>query len=319
MNQQIEKYRQWIEQTLLIPPQIQEHILSSLFVILIIFLVHYLALFIVYRQTRDVKKRYRWRKSITYVLTFLSIFLIGRIWFRGFQSAATFFGIFAAGIAIALQDLLVNIAGWIFIMWHRPFDVGDRIEIADHAGDVIDKRLFVFTLMEIGNWVDADQSTGRVIHLPNGLVFKNSLANYSRGFTYIWNEVPVLITFESNWEKGKTILTSIANLHAEHLSKEAERRVKKAAKRYMIFYTKLTPIVWTTVKDCGVLLTIRYLCDPRKRRSTEQAIWEDILREFARCDDIDFAYPTTRFYHNQLEGKPGAGGQQQTSNRWSEK
>jgi hypothetical protein len=78
----------------------------------------------------------------------------------------------------------------------------------------------------------------------------------------------------------------------------------------MIFYAKLTPIVWTTVKDCGVLLTIRYLCDPRKRRSTEQAIWENILKEFAECNDIDFAYPTTRFYNNQLEGKPAAGGQQ---------
>jgi len=307
MELQFDNYSKWIEKTLLIPPTFQKQIISSLLVILIILLLRYIALLIVYRQTKDVKRRYHWRKGIAYFLTVLSIFLIGRIWFRGFQTAATFLGIFAAGIVIALQDLLVNIAGWLFILWRRPFDVGDRIEINNQAGDVIDNRLFMFTLMEIGNWVDADQSTGRVIHLPNGLVFKNPLANYSRGFTYIWNEIPVLITFESNWEKGKTILTKIANTHAEHLSKEAEQRVMNAAKRYMIFYAKLTPIVWTTVKDCGVLLTIRYLCDPRKRRSTEQAIWEDILREFARCDDIDFAYPTMRFYNNRLEGKLEAG------------
>lgn len=311
--QQIEKYSNWIQEHLLIPVHAQENVLNTLLVILVIILLRYLILFLVHRQIKDVRKRYRWRKSITYILTFLSVFLIGRIWFQGFQSAATFLGIFAAGVAIALQDLLVNFAGWFFIMWRRPFDVGDRIEIGGHAGDVIDKRLFMFTLMEIGKWVDADQSTGRVIHLPNGMIFKNPLANYSQGFSYIWNEIPVLVTFESNWEKAKQILQKIANEHAEHLSAEAEKRLKKAAKKFMIFYTKLTPIVWTSVKDSGVLLTIRYLSDPRKRRGTEQAIWEAILRQFAANDDIDFAYPTTRFYSNISEGKPGAGGEQKNN------
>ena len=58
--------------------------------------------------------------------------------------------------------------------------------------------------------------------------------------------------------------------------------------------------------DFGVVLTMRYLSDPRKRRSSEQVIWEDILRAFARHKDIDFAYPTTRYYDNVAEGKEGA-------------
>jgi len=78
----------------------------------------------------------------------------------------------------------------------------------------------------------------------------------------------------------------------------------------MIFYSKLTPTVYTSVRDCGVLLTIRYLCDPRRRRSTEESIWEDILHAFADNDDIDFAYPTQRFYDNLHEGKPGARAQE---------
>ena len=64
-------------------------------------------------------------------------------------------------------------------------------------------------------------------------------------------------------------------------------------------------MVYTTVKDSGVLLTIRYLCDPRKRRGSEQEIWENILDAFAAHDTIDFAYPTQRFYSNDTEGKPG--------------
>ena len=73
----------------------------------------------------------------------------------------------------------------------------------------------------------------------------------------------------------------------------------------MIFYRNLTPVVYTKVSQSGVLLTIRYLTAPRQRRGSSEAIWEEILREFARCDDIDFAYPTQRFYQNPIEGKPG--------------
>ena len=67
------------------------------------------------------------------------------------------------------------------------------------------------TLMEIGNWVDADDHTGRLIHVPNGLIFSATLANYGKGFKYIWNEMPVLVTFESDWRKAKKILVKIVH------------------------------------------------------------------------------------------------------------
>ena len=116
----------------------------------------------------------------------------------------------------------------------------------------------------------------------------------------------MLVTFESDWKKAKSILLEIANRHAEHLSRAAEEKLRHAARKFMILYTHMTPVVYTSVPDSGVLLTIRYLCEPRKRRGTTQEIWEDILEEFVKCDDIDFAYPTTRFYNNPVEGKPMA-------------
>ena len=97
-------------------------------------------------------------------------------------------------------------------MWKRPFEVGDRIQIGDQKGDVIDQRIFMFTVLEIGNWVDADQSTGRVIHIPNGKIFLETLASYTKGFEYIWNEIPVQVTFESDWRKAKNILESLDHL-----------------------------------------------------------------------------------------------------------
>lgn len=256
-------------------------------------------------RDRDVQVQYRIRKTVAYIIYPLAFIVIGRIWFAGFQDVSTYLGLLSAGLAIALHSPLVNLAGWAFILWRQPLKVGDRIQIGADRGDVIDQRIFMFSLMEIGNWVDSDQSTGRVIHIPNGKIFNEVLANYSQGFAYIWNEIPVLVTFESDWRKAKRLLNETAQRYGTALSESAAGKLKEAAKKYMIFYSKLTPAVYTTVKDCGVMLTIRYLCEPRRRRGSEQEIWEDILDAFAAHDDIDFAYPTQRFYHNEREGKPG--------------
>jgi small-conductance mechanosensitive channel len=288
-----------------IAPETTQRLLATLATILAVILIRALTLRVVNRRVDDARALYRWRKTVSYVAFGVALTIAMRVWFPGLQGVSTFLGLLSAGLAIALRDPIVNLVGWAFILWRKPFEVGDRIQIGNHAGDVIDVRIFQFTLMEIGNWVDADQSTGRVIHVPNGKVFTETTANYTKGFQHIWNEIPVLVTFESDWEKAKAILTAIANRCAENLGTTAQHRLRKAAQKYMIFYSKLTPVVYTSVMDCGVLLTIRYLTAPRHRRGSSEAIWEEILREFARCDDIDFAYPTQRFYQNPIEGKPG--------------
>ncbi len=298
--------RQTIQRVLGLPPEIQDKLLLSLLVFLVLWLLRRMLLRMVRRRTEDVRVHYQWQKISGYVSALLGILLLARIWLQGFGSLTTFFGLLSAGIAIALKDLFVNLAGWVFILWRSPFDVGDRIEIGDHAGDVIDVRIFEFSLLEIGKWVHADQSTGRVLHIPNGWVLTHSLANFTRGFEFIWNEIEVLVTFESHWQQAKEILLDVARRHSEHLSEEAEKQVRRTAQRYLIFYSKLTPIVYTSVENSGVLLTIRYLCEVRKRRGSAQAIWEDILTSFSQHDDIDFAYPTQRFYDNVVEGKPAA-------------
>ena len=71
----------------------------------------------------------------------------------------------------------------------------------------------------------------------------------------------------------------------------------------MLYDSKLAPKVYTSVKDSGVMVTIRHLCLPRERRGVSERIWEAILTEFGRRADIDFAYPTQRFYDNRDEGK----------------
>jgi small-conductance mechanosensitive channel len=288
------------------PTPFERNLIATLLALIVFSIMRFIALRILYRSVKEPISLYHWRRAVTYAIAGLALLVVGRVWFQGFQSISTFLGLLSAGLAIALRDPIVNLAGWLFILWTRPFNVGDRIQIGEHRGDVIDARIFQFSLLEIGNWVDADQSTGRVIHIPNGKIFTLTQANYGQIFQFIWNELPVVITFESNWRKAKESLTEVVDLQALHLSQDAQDKVKQAARKYMISYMRLTPIVYTSVVDSGVVLTIRYLCDARERRESAQAIWEDVLERFAQEDDIEFAYPTVRHYSDPSDGKSGA-------------
>ncbi|MBT8043183.1 MAG: mechanosensitive ion channel family protein [Kiritimatiellales bacterium] len=281
-----------------------QKLIYTLTAFLFLFLFRALTAKVVNRKVEDDKRRYHARKTITYAYTIILIVVIGSIWFKGMGSLGTFLGLASAGLAVALHDTIANMAGFFFISARKPFGVGDRVEIGSVQGDVIDIRLFQFSIVEVGNWVDADQSTGRIIHVPNSIALKEPLANSHIGFEYIWNEIPVLITFESDWKKAKELLLAIGKENAEYLSQGAQTQIRRAARKYLIVAGKLTPTVYTSVKDSGVMLTIRYLVDPRQRRGTEQKMWEDILDAFAREPQIDLAYPTTRFFTAQ--GKPAA-------------
>src|SRR5690625_7940767 len=104
------------------------------------------------------------------------------------SSLATFLGLLTAGLAIALRDPVSDFAGWMFIIFKKPFELGDRIQIVEHHGDAIDIRFFKFTILEIGNWVQADQSIGRLIHIPNLYIPRDTNSNYTSNSNFSWNE-----------------------------------------------------------------------------------------------------------------------------------
>jgi len=289
-------------------PVLTSQILKTLVVIFILWLIRSLTLRVVHKNVESKRTTYKWRKNLTYISAFIGIILIAQIWFSALGNLSTYFGLLSAGLAIALKDPVTDLAAWLFIIWRKPFDVGDRIELGKSKGDVIDIRPFKFTILEIGNWVDADQSTGRVIHIPNHTVFTEQLANYTSDFQFIWNEIGIMVTFESDWKKAKEILSTIAEEESKDFIEQAKEQIKRAAKSYLIEYRYLTPIVYTNVKDSGVMLSIRYLTDPRRRRGSAQAIWERALDEFSQSDSIDLAYPTIRVFNNPKEGKPDTGG-----------
>lgn len=172
--------------------------------------------------------------------------------------------------------------------------MGDRIQIGAHAGDVVDRRIFQFTIMEIGNWVQADQSTGRLIHVPNQKVFTDPVANYVAGFPYLWNELRVVITFESDWRRAKRLILELADDLTVEITREATGPQPKSYTRFPIYFRNLTPVVYVSLETSGVLLTLRYLSRPRERRGSASEMWERLLDMIAEQPDIHLAYPTQR-------------------------
>lgn len=270
--------------------------LYSLGTVVVVLVVRLLILRYMGGRIEDHDAAYRARKIINYVTTTLVLVLLAIIWIDAFQNLPTFLGLLSAGIAIALSDVLKNMAGWFFILARRPFQVGDRVEVIDLIGDVVDVRLFRFSLMEVGGWVDAEQSTGRLVHVPNGVVFTHPVANYTEGFPFIWDELAVLVTFESDWKLAEQLMRDILHTEAPDVEGVAGPRIRETARRYSIRVGTLTPTVYVSVRDSGVLLTARYLVETRTRRGRADRIWRAVLDAIAETPTVELAYPTVRTY-----------------------
>ncbi|MCB0197625.1 MAG: mechanosensitive ion channel, partial [Anaerolineae bacterium] len=133
--------------------EIQERFFVSLVFLFLLWLLRLITYQLIHDKLPNDRARYTWRKTSSYIIAFLGLLLLGRIWIQHIQGLATFLGLASAGLAIAMQGPLTDLAGFLLIISRRPFEVGDRIEIDGHAGDVVDIRFLQFTLMEIGNWV----------------------------------------------------------------------------------------------------------------------------------------------------------------------
>ena len=259
----------------------------------------------------EIETRHRTRQMTHWLGMLVLCLALVLIWSRQFKNVSVFLGIVGAGLALSMGETLLCIAGWGILVVRRPFDIGDRIEIDKHVGDVVNTGMFHTSLVEVGNWVKADQSTGRLLIIPNSMILRHPVCNYTKGFPFIWDEFSTVVTFESDWEAAKEIMTLEAEEEAEKIESEVKRRIEEMQSQYAIRYGHLRPIVYTSIADHGTRLTLRYLTPVRQRRAATHRITEDILRAFIRHPHIDFAYPTMRIFRNTEEGKGSLGGPDQ--------
>jgi len=238
------------------------------------------------------KTRYAFRKVMSILMIVVIAAILLRIWVPNPQALLVAYGVIGAGLAVALQDVVKNLAGSITIFLSGMYKVGNRIEINDTMGDVIDIGLFNTTLLEVREWLNADQATGRITSVPNGVVLTRPVQNFTKLHKYLWDELSIVITGESNWSEAMRLMGEIGEQHTEEFIEEAGHSLTRLERYYYVEGHVLKPNVYIAPGEDGYELTLRYVVNAWKRRSTNSDIWGHIIRTFEERDDIVIAPKT---------------------------
>lgn len=267
----------------------------------IIFFVANLFLRLAEHFVHQDKLRHDIKKNTKYTATTITLFWLLILYNSHAQQGQNFhlfiIGVFLAGIAFTMRDVFSNVVGWMIIASHKGFKTGDRVHIGPTIGDVLDVGVIRTTIAEVGDWdTHGEQSTGRLISLPNSVILKESVINYNRSFSTMWNELSVVVTFESDWAKAEALMQGIADSDFEGKKDFFKNSTDNVKRELMLEYHFLTPKVYVRVIDNGVELTLRHLVEVRKRRAVADQLYREILTAFNKENSVTFAYPTTRFY-----------------------
>jgi small-conductance mechanosensitive channel len=272
-------------------------IVAKLFLTALVVTVSYLVFsvvvdMIVIRRIQDMKTRYTAIKTVSLVSIALIIVLGLRIWVVEPAALLVTYGIIGAGIAFALQDVFKNVVGGILIIVSGYYRVGDRIAIDDRIGDVMDIGVLDTTMLEIRGWVHADQPSGRLLAVPNGLVLNHSFVNYTRDHSFLWDEISIPLTYESDWRRAREIILSILREETEAMTEQAEAEIDRIGQRYYLPRKIVEPSVYVELTDNWITLDVRYVTDARTRRILRSRLSERILSAIEKEESITIASET---------------------------
>ncbi len=243
-------------------------------------------------QHLDVREHYRRRKMLSTVVVVLAVLVLLALWSHPLRRTSTFLGLMAAGVAIALKEPLLSIAGRIAIFVGHIYDVGDRIEIDKMKGDVIDIGFFYTRMMEVGAWINADQASGRIVQMANAEVFGHPVFNYTRNFSFIWDEVNLPITYNSNLRAAQEILVRTGREYTREFLQGAQRELQQMQRYFMVQKLELEPIVYLRVTSNWLQLNMRYVVDPKRRRDASNFLYNAIFADIQQRDDISIGSTT---------------------------
>ena len=231
----------------------------------------------------DKKKFFRNRK-IRIILTIISFILVFLLWGEKISGIVTFISFISAGLTIAIREIIFNFFAGIYINIKKPFEIEDRIEVNDIKGDVISMNPLSFEMLEIGERVNGEQSTGRIVHIPNSYIFTYTIKNYTKVFKYIWDEIKVDIPLEADIQKTEEVLYQIVsdNETLKEIPKKMEDAVDGAILEYRIYYNNLDPIIYMKIQRSHIEMYLRYLVHPKKARDVQNEINMRILEEYQK-------------------------------------
>lgn len=230
------------------------------------------------RRITNPEQRRRFRKLNSLVGFTLLTLSAAFVFSNSLASLTVSLGVAGAAVAFALQQVLASAVAWIQISAGRVYGVGDRVKMGGVIGDVIHINVFLTTLMEVGgDWIQADQYSGRVVRIPNSAIYKDPIFNYSADFEYVWDELKVPIRYGSDRVKAVALLQEAIDPLAESATSAMREHWQKLKDDYAIEDAKLEPSVFLLSNDNWLEYSIRYLVHYKSRRTTKSELCERVV------------------------------------------
>jgi len=241
------------------------------------------------KKIKNAKTKYSFNKTISILYIALFFFVLIYIWVEQTETILISYGLIGAGIAVSLQDVFRNFAGGIILFFTGVYRVGDRIEINEKIGDVIEIGVFYTTLMELGEWSEKSQTTGRLTLIPNSFILSSNINNYTKDHNFLWDELSIPITYDSDWRKAsESILKIVINETAENAEK-ADKEITRLGEKYYLPKKPVDPVVFITLTENWINLTVRYVTDTKNRRQLRDKINRLLLTIIEKSKDIKIA------------------------------
>lgn len=222
-------------------------------------------------------------KRIKRLIVFLLVLLVGiSVVFVNWYTALISVGVVSVIVGLSVQTPMTSFIGWIYILVRRPYRVGDRIQIDDATGDVIDVGYIDTTLWEFGGkYISGDHPSGRIIKFPNSKVLNSMVFNYSWPlFPYIWNEIKFNVGYESDL---LFIAAEMQRIVEEELGEEMLQRVGQY--RELLARTPVDElevrehprVFFRPSENTWLEAIVRYLVAPREAGSVKTRLIKKLL------------------------------------------
>ncbi len=236
---------------------------------------------------------YKAKKTSVFVGYFLTFILLIVAFQDKLSGLSVAIGVAGAGIAFALQEVIVSFAGWLAIIFGGFYKPGDRVELGGIKGDVMDIGLIRTTIMETGQWVDGDLYNGRIVLVANSFVFKEPVFNYSGDFPFLWDEIKIPVQYGSDYAEAKQIIETAAKSVTSDIGQRSEKKWKDLQNKYRLEEASTEPMVSIVANDNWVEFTLRYVVNYKKRRLTKTDLFTEILKNIeATGTRVKFASAT---------------------------
>lgn len=225
---------------------------------------------------------YNRRRIIRYLFILTAIFGSIPIFYERIAYLPTILAFTGAGFVISTKDITLNFVGWILIHSRNGFAIGDRVEINHIKGEVVNIGVMRFTLLEVSDSFQSGQSTNRLIHIPNHHTIIHPFFVISSEMNIIWDEIYIHLKNSSDWKIAKKICSEILDkVHAKNkLEEDLNEDLKEVSKNFLIKLGKKTPIVYLSIEESKILLSLRYLTHVHRRRQNRDLISTEILTRF---------------------------------------